>query len=193
MIEPKEGAGGHPLRRRLLPTPSPALVVASLALLLALAGSAYAAVALPRDSVGAAQLRTGAVTSVEVRNGSLQASDLSTGARRELSGRAGPRGLPGPKGDPGPAGTTGIQVVQASSAFSSSPERQITVDCPAGKRLLGGGAGAWGRAMISTRNEIALTASHPLDDDTWLAAAHEVVATDTEWFLRVNAICAAAG
>ena len=192
MIEPKESPVGQPPRRRL-PTPSPALVVASLALLLALAGSAYAAVALPRDSVGAAQLRTGAVTSVDVRNGSLQAFDLSSAARRELSGRIGPMGLQGPKGDPGPAGATGIEVVRAGSAFSSSPERHVTVDCPPGKRLLGGGAGAWGRAMISTPNEIALTASHPFDEDTWLAAAHEVVATDTEWYLLVNAICAVVG
>jgi len=190
VIEPKENPVGQ-MRWGRLPTPSPALVVASLALLLVLAGSAYAAVALPRDSVGAAQLRSGAVTSLDVRDGSLRALDMSPAARRALSGRVGPRGLQGPKGDPGTAGIAGIEIVQAGSSFSSSPERQITVDCPPGKRLLGGGAGAWGRAMISTPNEIALAASHPLDEDTWLATAHEVVATDTEWFLRVNAICAA--
>jgi hypothetical protein len=173
---------------RRLPLPSPALVVASIALLLALGGTAYAAVALPKNSVGPAQIRNGSVTSLKVRDGSLRALDLAPAARRALTGQVGPQG---PKGDPGPAGLSGVEIVQASSPFDSNPERSLVVSCPAGKRLIGGGGGAWGRAMIFTPREVVLTASHPLDENTWLVAAHELTATDTEWFLRANAICAA--
>ena len=81
----------------------------------------------------------------------------------------------------------------ASSPFNSSPEKTLTVKCPAGKRLLGGGAGAWGRATISLPEGVALTASHPYDDTTWLAAAHEVTPTEQEWFLQARAVCANSG
>ncbi len=45
--------------------------------------------------------------------------------------------------------------------------------------------------VISVPAGVALTASHPFDDGAWLAAAREVDPTDADWFLRVNAICAA--
>lgn len=165
--------------------PSPALVVASIALLVALGGTSYAAVTLPRNSVGPAQLRIGAVTSLKVRNASLRTVDLAPATRLALTGQAGPQG---PQGEPG---LSGVEIVQASSSFDSSPERKLVVDCPAGKRLVGGGAGAWGRAMIWITRNVALTASHPIDEDSWLAAAQEITPTDEDWFLRVNAICAA--
>ena len=47
-----------PLRPR---RPSPAMVVALLALFIALGGASYAAIKIPDNSVGAAQLKTNAV------------------------------------------------------------------------------------------------------------------------------------
>jgi hypothetical protein len=55
-------------------TPSPAMVVACLALTVALGGTTYAAVTLPRNSVGAAQ----------VKNGSLGQQELTPAARAYL-------------------------------------------------------------------------------------------------------------
>jgi|SRR5579859_2459716 len=49
-----------------IPRPSPALVVAVLALLIALSGTAYAAVTLAPNSVGTAQLKNGAVTLTKI-------------------------------------------------------------------------------------------------------------------------------
>jgi hypothetical protein len=175
--------------------PSPALVVASLALLVALTGTSFAAVTLAKNSVGTVQLRPGAVTSPKVKDGSLGIIDLAPGARLALKGVVGPPGPAGPKGDkgdPAPAGLSGPEGVIASSAFDSSPEKSLVVACPTGKKLLGGGAGAWGRAMIFVPEGVALTASQPLDDRSWLAKAREVNATDVGWFLRVHIICAAA-
>lgn len=80
------------VRRR----PSPALVVSSLALAVALGGTGYAAVVLPANSVGTAQLRNGAVVGSKVKAHSLNASSFRPG------------GLPkGPKGDVGPTGLAG--------------------------------------------------------------------------------------
>ena len=63
--------------RRYRPTPS--MVVASLALLVALAGTGYAATALPRNSVGNIQLKNNAVTAAKVKNGSLLKGDFKAG------------------------------------------------------------------------------------------------------------------
>ena len=165
--------------------PSPALVLAGLALLVALGGTGYAAIVLPKNSVGTIQLRAGSVTSPKVRDGSLRAVDLAPAARLALKGDK------GDKGDPGTAGLSGLETVGASSTFDSNNSKTLVVRCPAGKRLIGGGAGAWGRAMIFVPNGLVLTASHPYDENGWLAAAHETVPTEQEWFLRANAVCAA--
>ena len=67
------------MRRILRHRPSPAMVVACLALTIALGGTSYAAVTLPRSSVGTAQLKRNAVTSVKVKNRSLLAIDFKRG------------------------------------------------------------------------------------------------------------------
>src|SRR4051794_20406713 len=75
-------------------------VTATLALFIALGGSSYAALKLPRNSVGPTQIRAGAVRSSEVRNGSLRTADLSTSTRRALRGATGPAGAQGAAGAP---------------------------------------------------------------------------------------------
>jgi hypothetical protein len=88
----------NPLRLKL----TYANVIATLALFLALGGGAWAATSMPKNSIGTAQLRNGAVTGEKVKSGSLVASDFLEG---ELP--AGPRGAIGPQGPQGEAGKTG--------------------------------------------------------------------------------------
>ncbi len=93
-------------------------VVASIALFLALSGGAYAAFKLPRNSVGAAQLRRGAVTPQKLAHSTLS---RLTG----LKGAPGPKGdpgSPGPQGDPGPAGATGPQGPGATAFSGQLPQ-----------------------------------------------------------------------
>lgn len=56
--------------------PSPALVVATVALIVALGGTSYAAFAVPNNSVGTPQLKNGAVTGAKVANGTLTGSKI---------------------------------------------------------------------------------------------------------------------
>jgi hypothetical protein len=72
--------------------------MATIAVMIALGGTSYAALTLPRNSVGEHQIRPGAVRSPEVKNGSLGAGDLSAKARAALRGAAGPTGPQGPTG-----------------------------------------------------------------------------------------------
>jgi Collagen triple helix repeat (20 copies) len=86
-------------------------VTSSLALVVALSGGAYAASTLPRHSVGTPQLRSGAVTSGKVADGTLRARDFATGqllvGPQGATGPTGPVGAPGPEGEPGPRGPAG--------------------------------------------------------------------------------------
>ena len=92
-------------------------------------GEAAKNVVLPAGSVGTVQLRSSAVTSAKVKNGSLTIADLAPGTLKAgaqgpagamgpagpkgeqgmpgAAGPAGPQGAPGPKGEPGAAGPKG--------------------------------------------------------------------------------------
>jgi hypothetical protein len=84
--------------RRLRGRPSYANVTASLALFIALGGTGYAAVTLPRNSVGSAQIRRNAVQSSDIRNRTIRVTDLANSTRKSLRGSRGPRGLAGGNG-----------------------------------------------------------------------------------------------
>jgi hypothetical protein len=60
--------------------PSPALVISIIALVMAMGGTGYAALKLPKNSVGNKQLKTNAVTGSKVKNGSLTGKDLKLSA-----------------------------------------------------------------------------------------------------------------
>ena len=91
---------------RRIHRPSPALVVACLALGVALSGTAVAAsVALAPGSVGTPQLRNNAVTTTKVKNGTLLRADFK--ANQIPAGAAGPAGPAGPAGAAGAAGPAG--------------------------------------------------------------------------------------
>jgi hypothetical protein len=96
------------IARLLRHRPSPAIVIACVALLLALGGVSWAATALPRNSVGTAQLKNNAVTSSKVKNHSLLRADFKNGQiPRGARGPVGPTGATGPKGTTGARGPTG--------------------------------------------------------------------------------------
>ena len=173
--------------------PSPALVIACLALAVALGGTSYAAaLALPKNSVGPAQLKSSAVTtkklapnavtSAKVLNGSLVKADFRAGSLP-----AGPTGPAGPAGPAGPSGLSGLERVDATSPANSVTTRAMTVPCPTGKRLLGGGV-----RLNPVLPQLAVQQSFPDDDNTYRASVREVTATASNWSLTVYAVCAVA-
>jgi Collagen triple helix repeat (20 copies) len=81
------------------------MIVAVVALIVALGGTGYAALTLPKRSVGKAQLKRNAVTSPKVRDGALLARDFAPG--QLPAGERGPAGEPGPPGERGLTGATG--------------------------------------------------------------------------------------
>ena len=68
--------------------PSPALVVACIALFIALGGTSYAVTQLPKNSVGTKQLKKNAVTSQKIKDGAIDQADLAAGVTTSLKGAA---------------------------------------------------------------------------------------------------------
>jgi hypothetical protein len=61
----------------MLRRPSPALVVALVALVVAMVGTGYAAIKLPKNSVGTKQIKKNAVNGAKVKNQSLTGKDIN--------------------------------------------------------------------------------------------------------------------
>ena len=116
--------------------PTPAFIVAIIALTLSLIGSGYAASQLGKNTVGAKQLKTGAVRSKQVKDGSLAAVDLNSAVQASLNGEA-PAGPAGPTGPAGPAGPAGAEGPRG-------PRGLVGPEGPRGPRGLMGATGATG-------------------------------------------------
>ncbi len=158
--------------------PSPALAVAGLALFVALSGVSYAAVALPRDSVGAPQLKSNAVTSAKVKDRSLRAVDFALG---ELP--AGPQGLQGPRGPQGQQGQQGSQ----GPAGPQGPAGATGATGPTGPKGATGpqgpaGAGAIASGFVGADGNSAT--GHGVSSSWIPVEKHYVVLLGSEYDLR---------
>jgi hypothetical protein len=94
--------------------PSPAIVISFIALIVAMGGTGYAAISIPKNSVGTAQLRDGAVTKQKIARKTLGA----------LDGAHGPAGAPGHMGATGPTGVTGA-AGQLGATGAPGPEGSL--------------------------------------------------------------------
>lgn len=93
--------------KRIFGGGSYANVTATLALVVALGGTSYAAIKLPKNSV----------TSVQVKDRSLLKKDFKTGQLpRGKTGKDGPQGPPGAPGAPGASGGAGAAIVNRADA-----------------------------------------------------------------------------
>jgi len=135
-------------------------LVGYLALFVALGGTSYAAVSLPKNSVGTQQLKNGAVTGSKVKAHSLTKADFKRG---QLP--AGPRGangnpgIPGVQGNPGPQGIPGsaraygqIDIVSGNYALVAGSSKNVV-------GVLQGGGGNPGACIELAPSIDASTAS----------------------------------
>jgi Collagen triple helix repeat (20 copies) len=185
-------------------------ILAATALVVAVFGStplghAAGNLILAKNSVGAAQLKANAVvgkkiaknavTGVKVKNGTLLAADFKAG--QLPAGPQGPKGDPGPqgpkgemgtqgqkgdKGDPGAPGVSGYARTSDVDNILPGMPGGLIVDCPAGKKVVGGG-------FIATSYDIIVLESAPTGDGNgWQVIAKNVGAQAL--LLEVDAICA---
>lgn len=101
-------------------------------------------------------------------------------------------GTVGPPGERGPAGVPGISglVLQAQeTAVDGSTPKAARAVCPAGKKVLGGGAAL---TTNTAGAPVVIQDSYPLEDGTgWFAAASRTGTFTQSWALKAWAVCAA--
>lgn len=123
---------GHDLKARSRLTYANA--AATIALFLALGGGAYAATQtrLPKNAIGAKQLRKDSVTSAKVKDGSLLAGDFKPGQL--------PAGERGPQGPQGAPGATSVVVRYGDADLPKEGEEgRSNARCRSGETVTGGG------------------------------------------------------
>jgi len=169
------------MRKLLHRRPSPAMVVACIALLVALGGTSIAAVnqLVPANSVGPRQLQFGAVTNPKIRNNAITSAKVANRSlvRSDFAPGQLPAGPTGPQGPAGPAGPAGA----AGAAGPAGVIGAITVRTSSA--LVPGGVaenGAYNTVRVTRLcegNERAISAGTSWSDD---AAARELVTGELE-------------
>ena len=125
------------------------------------------------ESLTGRDVRNGTISGTDVKDGSLTKDDFSG----TLAGPQGPQGPQGPEGPAGPKGATGAQgpigltgqtgqqgppgisaleyVVVGNSVAGSATE-YWGAECPAGKKVLGGGVSSTEPNFVTVRESAAL-------------------------------------
>jgi hypothetical protein len=131
--------------------PSPATLIAVVALIIALGGTSYAAISLPKNSVGTKQIRKGAVTKSKIRANAITSSKVKNRSLLAKDFKAGqlPAGPKGDKGDPG------------ASALNPVPSHQT----------IRGAVGADFHAFDSTASDFGVDVTLPMPARNALADA----------------------
>ena len=163
-----------------------ATVVAYVALVVALSGSAYAvgtvtSADIVNDTIRSADLKNGAaVKSVDVKD-ALSGSDAINA--NQLDGK-----------DATGIGVNGLQRVEAMSAEDSISPKQVTASCPTGKVLTGTGFDIFGAKTGSSPNvqtDVVIDFVIP-GSSSVTVAAYEEETISTAWHVKAIAICATA-
>jgi len=186
------------MRKRVARRPSAAMIVAIAALFVALGGTSYAAVTLPRDSVGTAQIKNRAVTQTKIAKTTLAYLHGRRGARgsQGAAGATGPTGPTGPAGPAGPQGIAGlpgpvsVSYVTVVSSALAGMTGTADATCPDGMVVEGGGVYPTTSGNQITVGESDWVSSNGSTPDTWEGTVDNLSATDVDFY--VDAICVVA-
>lgn len=130
-------------------------VTATLALIVALGGTSYAAIKLPTNSVGSSQLKKNAVTNSKLRANAVTSATVKNGALRAKDFKAGQL----PAGAVGPAGATNLVSRRAPSLpVAAGAVGAVKMACLPGERALTAGLQSDGDLL----NIFSVTESFPI-------------------------------
>lgn len=160
--------------------PSPAMVVACVALIVALGGTSYAALRLPANSVGTAQLKKAAVTGVKVKRNTLTGVQID---ERKLGPAPVPLAERAFTATRAPISRVD-RVLNAQPIPADGSVGRVSANCATGLTAIGGGA------KVSHVNSSFIIDSYPLGVTGWEATA--VAEPGAGATLTVSVICAEA-
>lgn len=115
--------------RRRLRAQSPTFVVSMIALFVALGGTSYAAVTLPKNSVGTKQLKKNAVTAPKIKKGAVTAAKINT------KGLTVPTALHAKSADSATSATSAANASAVGGLAASQLQRRVTGTCTSGSAV----------------------------------------------------------
>ena len=177
------------MRRELardIRTTAIATVVASMIAAPTVAVAAYVANADRVDQKHA----VGAGASVDNRKGKLVATNATTGRLPNNIIAKAPDANRLDGMDSADLALNGYEVVRVQGPFNSTAHKLVDVDCPAGTRVLGGGAQVFPSLLDGARDAapIVIRWSEP-GFNGWSAAADEISPYGFDWWVSATAIC----
>jgi hypothetical protein len=153
------------VRRRIRAMSSPAMIVACIAVVLAMTGSALAA----RDLITGADIKDGSITRADLSGRTISSLKGKRGpsgsaGRDGFAGPAGPQGSTGPQGDRGPAGPPGPQGDEGvrGDKGDKGDTGATGAQGPQGPQGDPGAQGTAGQSMVGTQNIGATDVGTPL-------------------------------
>ena len=169
--------------------PSPAVLIAIAALVVALGSTAVAATLITSSS----QIKDGVILSRDVQDGTLQGADfqndtisvgkLTRATRTSLRGQTGPkgdRGAQGPKGPSGDAILSSVSYAAVKVTVGPASFASVRAACPKGLVVVGGGVSEpSGKAVVAS--------SGPSGPKAWISSLTNTDAVPHE--VTVTAIC----
>jgi hypothetical protein len=165
--------------RNRLHRPSPGTVIGSLALVVALSGVAFAAIPSSDGTFRGCYAKTGGlILGIPHHKGDLRLVDEGEACRSYESLVTWNQ-----QGTPGTPGVSGYQIVQETNAGPFSGIGQ-NANCPAGKKVLGGGFTA------SPAAERVVVNRPELDGNSWRAEVQFAFVPEGGNALTVRAVCA---
>jgi hypothetical protein len=203
--------------QRRLRAPSPALVISSIALFVALGGTTYAATSLPRNSVGTEQLQKNAVTRAKIRNRAVTAAKINTDgltvpnalfalatnvaqvAHTAISAGFATNATQATSATNATNATTaatanalaGVEIVNGpSTSIPAGGQADQTVTCPAGMVAIGGGQVNSSSGTTDTTVEqgsVVIKTVNATDDSADVFINHTGPSTTLNW--NAYAIC----
>lgn len=172
-----------------------------------LPAASVGSVQLKRGAVTATKLAANAITANAVKRGTLLRADFKAGQLRSgqpgpagppgaagargatgSTGPIGPQGTPGEKGDPGPQGPRALsnyQVVHVDSIPMDQTVKEITVNCPPGTNVLGGGE-------AKSSDLIEIESSEPAFGNRGWTVDATIAHANAGAFIAADAICGVA-
>ena len=181
---------------RFRPRLSYANVMATLAVVIALGGSSYAAISVTgRDvkdgSLTGRDVKDSSLTGVDVRDGTLLATDFKAGQLPQgpvgpqgPAGTEGPAGPQGPVGPQGPAGETknvAAHIVTRSQIVqipANTPMLGASANCESGETVIGGGY------EYGSGSSAVVVSSYPNSPSQWIVEfsnTSNASGTDAVW------------
>ncbi len=151
-------------RTRFVLIAAAALVVASTAT--AGAADLFTGKDVKNESLTGKDVRNGTISGTDVRDGSLTKDDFSGSlvGPQGPQGPEGPKGATGAKGEPGAPGAPGtpgtpgvsaLEYITIGNSVAGKSTEYWGADCPAGKKVLGGGVSSTEPDLIIVRETAA--------------------------------------